>query len=1025
MIVSSLNGPNIDCTLVVLRVGMHGIHILMIYNLRFLTVFHIAWFPPQPGSRGPVSRVPHGILQALNAAAEQSDENTEPAEERQEALELGITGSQRAYPSTGSEAEEDSDEERLSGWSSSSLPSAPDDQPPPDSSFEASLPPERISRKNLLPDVTVADGEEREKSSPTAPPAQAPSHGLGEPLQIAQLESCDVSGSDNGALSQNPTPRTQPLLGQPKVPNTRSSESAARPENVISDSPTWNHTNDTAELKDALVTQTNQRDLNGNSVEEHLHKIFTPGRVGAAVKDSDGLHIHIPLRRSRSLDDSSEDDDLESQLPQALRDEKTEPDQKEVYGPVSPPLLPPSTAYQEEKSTLQVKRTPYNPRGSPRASPRGDPSPALLRSKQGRCIHDSIGDALPSAYSASHEVGIPATHDLSSDTKMASNSPPRLGVDGTGDDILKYDVKPVENQQPRLEADTIFHEGSKKSPLNSGSSDLGVPSVENKNSIDRTTHSPVVDERRHEKRKVTNMDQISPFVTKRRKRLKPPPALNFSQENRQTQDPTLIGRQHRREVLASRKSHLVTSAAVDVADLTSQKTDDDAVALGDAAQRTMSLPEESAPMELDQLPPDPVAHCTTFDPAESGGNTALPENKLQLRDNTPRNKSVELGDDFQLSLNRPEKVSSLPVAPKPPSPTVSAKSTSVPTNFSLYATFKSTYPQYSGGVEHFSGMCLRIKGLLRAERMEHRSLWDDFVIRHRTDYRDYLLDCTDRGDDPIPYEEFYKHHIDEPIYCKHILTPNTLNDAIASIESTGPKPQPETSLRSPANSWEKGVSIAKASPPETYPQVKAREVIDLILEGPASRSTPATNHPLKLSRSLSWVEAAKVEIDSPTFSSNIPTPKSALTRERSTPVQTPSSEFRRPKQTPMQQTPLQIRNGPILSQRAGPPMATANIPSNVQKSPSPPKTSESNRTTVADLRSSPSDTASPSIPESNGLNREETEEEQWWRDRNTPFKAFTRAYASLKSIDGRMGTVDEEGILEPMPRKLDVLNWKL
>jgi hypothetical protein len=57
----------------------------------------------------------------------------------------------------------------------------------------------------------------------------------------------------------------------------------------------------------------------------------------------------------------------------------------------------------------------------------------------------------------------------------------------------------------------------------------------------------LVEDAEHSKRKAAESDRLSSFVTKRRKHIKPPPAFNFSQDNRQTQDPSLLARAHRRE----------------------------------------------------------------------------------------------------------------------------------------------------------------------------------------------------------------------------------------------------------------------------------------------------------------------------------------------------------------------------------------------------------------------------------------------------------------------------------------------
>ncbi|KAI9768687.1 MAG: hypothetical protein M1840_004682 [Geoglossum simile] len=59
-------------------------------------------------------------------------------------------------------------------------------------------------------------------------------------------------------------------------------------------------------------------------------------------------------------------------------------------------------------------------------------------------------------------------------------------------------------------------------------------------------------------------------------------------------------------------------------------------------------------------------------------------------------------------------------------------------------------------------------------------------------------------------------------------------------------------------------------------------------------------------------------------------------------------------------------------------------------------------------------------------NVSDPQEQKWWHDRNTPFKEWCRAYASLKSVNGVMGKVDREtGNIIPPPVQMDVLGWSL
>ncbi|KAL8836746.1 MAG: hypothetical protein Q9170_002811 [Blastenia crenularia] len=102
-------------------------------------------------------------------------------------------------------------------------------------------------------------------------------------------------------------------------------------------------------------------------------------------------------------------------------------------------------------------------------------------------------------------------------------------------------------------------------------------------------------------------------------------------------------------------------------------------------------------------------------------------------------------------------------------------------NFSqpgVFLRFKAAYSDYLGPEEHFVGMCKRIRQLLKTDRMEHKSLWDDFIIRHKTDYPQYYERCMGNAEDAKLYERFYREEIDEPKYNKRIVWPGTLDKVI-------------------------------------------------------------------------------------------------------------------------------------------------------------------------------------------------------------------------------------------------------
>ncbi|OCL11795.1 hypothetical protein AOQ84DRAFT_178276 [Glonium stellatum] len=96
----------------------------------------------------------------------------------------------------------------------------------------------------------------------------------------------------------------------------------------------------------------------------------------------------------------------------------------------------------------------------------------------------------------------------------------------------------------------------------------------------------------------------------------------------------------------------------------------------------------------------------------------------------------------------------------------------------LYSKFAETYPDYRGDEKHFIGLCRMIDNLQKGEKMEHKSLWDDFIIRHKAEYSKYIVRCSEEGDDPVPYIKFYHDQIDEPAYTKRIMEPGILKSAL-------------------------------------------------------------------------------------------------------------------------------------------------------------------------------------------------------------------------------------------------------
>ena len=108
---------------------------------------------------------------------------------------------------------------------------------------------------------------------------------------------------------------------------------------------------------------------------------------------------------------------------------------------------------------------------------------------------------------------------------------------------------------------------------------------------------------------------------------------------------------------------------------------------------------------------------------------------------------------------------------------------------SLFDRFKETYPMYPGDSKHFGAICRKISQLVKFNKMEHQSLWDDFIIRHKVDYSQYLRQCAEEAEDAVPYEVFYQTEVEGPQYQKRVISRQNLDEAL-SLFGQQPSPKP-------------------------------------------------------------------------------------------------------------------------------------------------------------------------------------------------------------------------------------------
>ena len=99
----------------------------------------------------------------------------------------------------------------------------------------------------------------------------------------------------------------------------------------------------------------------------------------------------------------------------------------------------------------------------------------------------------------------------------------------------------------------------------------------------------------------------------------------------------------------------------------------------------------------------------------------------------------------------------------------------------IFDKFREAYPTYPGDLKHFVAICRKIDQLLKADRMMHQSLWDDFIVRHKTDYSQYLGRCAEEAEDAIPFEKFYETEIEGPQYQKRVIHRRNLDEVLALV----------------------------------------------------------------------------------------------------------------------------------------------------------------------------------------------------------------------------------------------------
>ncbi|OKL56605.1 hypothetical protein UA08_08154 [Talaromyces atroroseus] len=97
----------------------------------------------------------------------------------------------------------------------------------------------------------------------------------------------------------------------------------------------------------------------------------------------------------------------------------------------------------------------------------------------------------------------------------------------------------------------------------------------------------------------------------------------------------------------------------------------------------------------------------------------------------------------------------------------------------IFEMFKKSYAKYAGDFDHFVNMCRRLQSLRSRGILRRCFLWDEFVMRHLLDYRNYVQARIYAKKHWDNYEEYFCNTFTQPSFKQRSLTPRTL-DIVAS-----------------------------------------------------------------------------------------------------------------------------------------------------------------------------------------------------------------------------------------------------
>ena len=774
---------------------------------------HLAWLPALPGHRGPVANVPISILDSLNREADLSVlRATNPLKRKRGAT---VTSEAQGVPSGtsyGSESE--------IPISSGQWPSSPDrNQLPPDSSMGSAKFPEVHDKLRSVAPSTP--GSLTRKLADLSPSSSV------IPIMPPGILNGQASTRDSKELSpsviSNSAGEDKPMFKCRTDNCGRSYKSAAA---LNHHTERYHNSRESREKFKCTEENCNKSYTTSGGLNHHVrHHHNSKKSQLDAPESSNQVLIESSANREMSASlrvvSQSSESDLEMKVPDALQTDRN----------VNTASLPmqqfPSTATQPELPYTQVKRTPY---------PNGHIGPAQLPSP---LQPESYGHPTGSLPDCTSQVNLLVSdHPASPGAKVQAPTVDRQSPSPKDPEMGKTTVN-INGLNDVIEGDTdkpdLHHETQvvleKRVPRADSADQLprkaGINGVNT--SYRRAGTEQLIDSvhgRDKIKRKPEDATFLSPNVSKRRKRLEFPATFEPSEEVEDRQDPSAGARRIRKEFLASRKgsesstpiqsptkhlpdrfNEILPSAELSSAGPEAMQTGTNVGGKADTkgvnGQQTMIagglLPAdvENSPSpaigldSIESAADDPhsakvtTTHLDqTIESVEHDFDFNYPTNQQEGHLTGPDDDEVRPGaQDQEHEITEIDQVSEPIVKDHLLQDTEVSipdqKAQSAPA--SIFDVFKTTYPSYTGDIKHFVTMCTKISTLLRAGRMEYQSLWDDFIIRQKTEYASYVIGCTEGGENPMAYEDYYSNVIMETKYRNLILTRRNLEEALSLI----------------------------------------------------------------------------------------------------------------------------------------------------------------------------------------------------------------------------------------------------